>query len=49
MSKKIKIGNDKQPAPLVERNVPLYNLQTSQPLTDEGGTPLVSAADTFLT
>ena len=49
MSKKIKIGNDKQPAPLVERNVPLYNLQTSQPLTDEGGTPLVSAEDTFLT
>jgi len=49
MSKKIKIGNDKQPAPLVERNVPLYNLQTSQPLTDEGGTPLVSVEDTFLT
>ena len=48
MGKKVKIGNDRQPAPLVTTNVPLYNLQTGQPLTDEGGTPLVSSEDTFL-
>lgn len=49
MSKKIKIGDDKQPAPLIQQNVPLFNLQTAQQLTDEGGTPLVSQEDTFLT
>lgn len=48
MGKKVKIGNERQPAPLVTTNVPLYNLQTGQPLTDEGGTPLVSSEDTFL-
>ena len=31
MGKKVKIGNDKQPAPLITANVPLYNLQTGQP------------------
>ena len=49
MAKEIKIGNDKQPAPLVESNVPLYNLQTGEILVDEGGVPLVSREDTFLT
>jgi len=49
MGKKVKIGNDRQPAPLITENVPLYNLSTGQALTDEGGTPLVSAEDTFLT
>ena len=49
MSKRIKIGNDKQPAPLVTKNVPLYNIQTGQPLTDAGGIQLVSSEDTFLT
>ncbi len=49
MAREIKIGNDKQPAPLVEANVPLYNLQTGEILVDEGGTPLVSREDTFLT
>lgn len=48
MGKKVKIGNDKQPAPLITTNVPLYNLQTGQQLTDQGGTPLVSSEDTFL-
>ena len=49
MAREIKIGNDKQPAPLIEANVPLYNLQTGEILVDEGGTPLVSREDTFLT
>lgn len=49
MGKKVKIGNDRQPAPIITENVPLYNLSTGQKLTDEGGTPLVSAEDTFLT
>jgi len=49
MGKKVKIGNEKLPAPLITQNVPLYNLTTGQALTDEGGTPLVSAEDTFLT
>ena len=49
MGKKVKIGNDRLPAPVITENVPLYNLATGQPLTDEGGTPLVSAEDTFLT
>jgi len=49
MGKKVRIGNDRQPAPLITENVPLYNLSTGQALTDEGGTPLVSAEDTFLT
>ena len=49
MGKKVKIGNDRLPAPVITENVPLYNLATGQQLTDEGGTPLVSAEDTFLT
>jgi hypothetical protein len=49
MGKKVKIGNDRLPAPVISENVPLYNLTTGQPLTDEGGTALVSAEDTFLT
>lgn len=49
MGKKVKIGNDRLPAPVISENVPLYNLTTGQPLTDEGGTLLVSAEDTFLT
>ena len=48
MAKEIKIGHDRRPAPIVPGNVPLYNLQTGQPLIDEGGTPLVSAEDTVL-
>ena len=48
MSKEIKIGHDRRPAPIIPGNVPLYNLQTGQPLVDEGGTPLVSAEDTVL-
>ena len=44
----IRIGNDKQPAPVVPTNVPLYNLQTGKVLTDEGGTPLISEADIAL-
>lgn len=44
----IRIGNDKQPAPVVPTNVPLYNLQTGKILTDEGGTPLVSEQDIAL-
>jgi hypothetical protein len=38
----IRIGHDKQPAPVVPSNQPLYNLQTGQVLTDSGGTILVS-------
>ena len=49
MARDIKVGNDKRPAPLINQNVPLYNLTTGQVLTDEGGTPIVSAEDTFLT
>lgn len=48
MAKEIKIGHDRRPAPIIPANVPLYNLQTGQPLVDEGGTPLVSAEDTVL-
>jgi hypothetical protein len=48
MTLDIKIGHDKQPAPVVPANVPLYNLQTGRVLTDEGGTPLVSEQDTVL-
>ena len=44
----IRIGHDKQPAPVVPTNAPLYNLLTGQILTDEGGTPLVSEQDVFL-
>ena len=47
-NRKIKIGYDKRPAPVVPRNVPLYNQVTGQILTDEGGTPLVSFEDTVL-
>lgn len=38
----IRIGHDKQPAPAVPTNAPLYNLQTGKVLTDAGGTRLVS-------
>lgn len=38
----IRIGHDKQPAPVVPSNQPLYNLQTGKILTDSGGTELVS-------
>ena len=48
MSLDIRIGHDKQPAPVVPSNVPLYNLQTGKVLTDEGGTPLVSESDVVL-
>jgi hypothetical protein len=48
MSLDIRIGDDKQPAPVVPANVPLYNLQTGKVLTDEGGTPLVSESDVVL-
>jgi hypothetical protein len=48
MAREIKIGHDRRPAPIIPTNVPLYNLQTGQPLVDEGGTPLVSAEDTVL-
>ena len=44
----IRIGHDKQPAPVVPVNAPLYNLLTGKVLTDEGGTPLVSEQDTAL-
>lgn len=49
MSLDIRIGHDKQPAPVVPSNVPLYNLQSGKVLTDEGGTPLVSEQDVTLT
>lgn len=48
MSLDIRIGHDKQPAPVVPTNVPLYNLQTGKVLTDEGGTQLVSESDLVL-
>lgn len=48
MSLDIRIGHDKQPAPVVPSNVPLYNLQTGKVLTDEGGTILVSESDVVL-
>ena len=38
----IRIGHDKQPAPVIPTNAPLYNLQTGKVLTDAGGTRLVS-------
>jgi hypothetical protein len=49
MGKDIKIGHDKRPAPLVTLERPLFNIRSGKPLTDEGGTPLVSQEDTFLT
>lgn len=49
MSKDIKIGHDKRPAPLITQERPLYNIRTGKPLTDEGEVPLVSVEDTFLT
>ena len=49
MGKDIKIGHDKRPAPLVTLERPLFNIRTGKPLTDEGGVPLVSQEDTFLT
>jgi hypothetical protein len=49
MGKEIKIGHDKRPAPLVTLERPLFNIRSGKPLTDEGGTPLVSQEDTFLT
>jgi len=49
MGKDIKIGHDKRPAPLITLDRPLFNIRTGKPLTDEGGTPLVSQEDTFLT
>jgi len=45
----IRIGHDKQPAPIIPTNAPLYNLLTGEVLTDEGGTPLVSEQDIALT
>ena len=49
MGKDIKIGHDKRPAPLVTLERPLFNIRTGKHLTDEGGVPLVSQEDTFLT
>jgi hypothetical protein len=49
MSKDIKIGHDKRPAPLIQQERPLFNIRTGKPLTDEGGVQLVSQEDTFLT
>jgi hypothetical protein len=48
MSLDIRIGHDKQPAPVVPSNQPLYNLQTGKVLTDAGGTILVSEQDITL-
>ena len=46
--KQVKIGHDKRPAPLINTDQPLFNIRTGRPLTDEGGTPLVSAEDQYL-
>lgn len=46
--KEVKIGHDKRPAPLITTDQPLYNIRTGRQLTDEGGTPLVSAEDSYL-
>ena len=46
--KEVKIGHDKRPAPLINTDQPLYNIRSGKPLTDEGGTPLVSAEDQYL-
>ena len=44
----IRIGHDKQPAPVIPTNAPLYNLLTGEILTDAGGTALVSEQDVAL-
>jgi len=46
--KEVKIGHDKRPAPLITTDQPLYNVRSGKPLTDEGGTPLVSQEDSYL-
>jgi hypothetical protein len=46
--KEVKIGHDKRPAPQITTDQPLYNIRSGKPLTDEGGTPLVSQEDTFI-
>ena len=48
MSKQVKIGFDKIPAPKVERFEPLYDLVTGTPLTDGSGIPLVTLESSAL-
>ena len=48
MSKQVKIGFDKIPAPKVERFEPLYDLVSGTPLTDGSGIPLVTLESSSL-